>query len=648
MRSAILFAAASAALLSSAAAAAPAPGAAGGAAAPAFELPALEGGRFVSSASLFRDHQMTFVIFWDGECPSCVESLRQCQIFYDRVEGGDMTVVGINVDAGDDLAVRGVVAASGVTFPQLRDRDGAAAAAWGVPASTFAVFLVDREGMIADRRIDPEGPIPALMELMLLGGSGTGSAGAEEPEARPSSHDAGVCAGLLVRGDARVKFLSVDASGDGATGPYGERLEPGNSLLQRFELEASMRVGRHLRAGGLLRAGTEGIAVLRAGPQYFDSERGSVFASIEAGPLTARLGYFTMHMTPLTMMRWDWNDNPRTGGDAGCGCGATAGILIVESLEELGPDLTFEGATAGWSRGEFEADLFYAMPRRARDTRAVVWQYGGEEQAAYPLEIYGMQAKWRRHDRRTGRFWGAGVHLLGHREDSGAIDPVDLGYAPFEHHEGEILTADAEIPLLPAVSLEGEWIALCRDAGGNLGPGHDERAERDGSGGILGLAAAREGLLDLRFEYLRLSSGFYSPFAALSYEAGRHGMRASAIVRLPGGWSALSLFYKRLREIDVPEPGAERGELSFAGATFDIDHPAGPGGSISWLDRGEWRGGDMLGRDESRRTLTASVRHRFGRFAWIEAMYQRTDAEDALHGPTSRTDIFSVYLRAEF
>jgi hypothetical protein len=455
---------------------------------------------------------------------------------------------------------------------------------------------------------------------------------------------------LIARGDARVKFLSVDAEGGNATGPYGESLEPGNSILQRFELEASMRIGRHLRAGGLLRASNEGIAVLRSGPEYYDSEWGSMFASIEAGSFAARLGYFTMHMTPLTMMRWDWNDNPRTGGDAGCGCGATAGILIVESLEELGPELTFEGATAGWSRGEFDAGLFYAMPRRARDTPAVVWLYGGEEQASYPLEIYGLQARWRRHDQRTGRFWGAGVHLLGHREDPDAIDPVELGYAPFEHYDGEILTATAEIPLLETVSLEAEWIALCSATGGNIGPGHDEEVKLEGSGGIAGFVAGKEGLLELRLEYLRLDDGFHSPFAALSYEAGRHGMRSSAVLHLPGGWSALSLFYKRLREIEAPEAGAERDELSFAGVTFDVDHPAGPGGSLSWLDRGEWRGGDLLAYDESRRTLTASMRYRFGKPAWIEAMYQRTDGEQAQGSASaeSRTDIYSLYLRAEF
>jgi hypothetical protein len=289
------------------------------------------------------------------------------------------------------------------------------------------------------------------------------------------------------------------------------------------------------------------------------------------------------------------------------------------------------------------------MPRRARDTPVTVWVYGGKEQAAYSLEIFGLQAGWRRYDRRTGRFWSAGLHLLGHREDPGSIDPIELGYAPFEYYRGGILTATAEIPLLASVGLEGELIADCRATGGNLGPGHDEETELDGSGGIAGLVASTAPF-DLRLEYLRLNDGFYSPFAALSYEAGRQGVRGSAVVRLPGGWSTLSLFHKRLWEIDPPEPGAEREELVFSGVTVDVDHRSGPGGSLSWLDRGVSRGGDLLGYDESRRTLTASARFRFGKLAWIEAMYQRTDEERTEGSGTedSRTDIFSLYLRAEF
>lgn len=622
--------------------------AARGTPAPPFELPALGGGRLVASEDLFERNAKTFVVFWDGECPACVESLRECQAFHERVEGGDVAVVGVNGDRGDDLSVRMIVVSSGVTFPQLRDRDGAAAAAWGVPPSTFALFLVDRDGTITARRLDPDEPIPGLMERMLLGEAGTEPAAGEA--AAGLSSGIPLPAGLVIRGDARVKFLSIDVEGDGAVGPYGERLDPGNVLLQRIEFEASMPIGQRLRVGGMLRAENEGIEALRSGPQYLDSERGSMFASIDAGRFTARLGYFTMHMTPLTMTRWDWNDNPRTGGDAGCGCGATAGILIVRSLEELGPDLTLEGATAGWSSGEFETRTFYAMPRRARDTPATVWLYGGEEPAAYSLEIYGFHGQWRRYDRRTGGSWSAGVHLLGHREDAGSIDPVELGYAPLPAYEGEILTATARIPLLRSLSLEGEWIARCAATGRNLGPGRDERADLDGSGGIAGIVAGDGGPMEWRLEYLRLGEGFYSPFAAISYEAGRHGARGSAVVRLPGGWSALSLFHKHLREIDPPAPGADREEIVFTGVTIDVDHPAGPGGSLSWLDRGESRGGGTLGYDDSRRTMTAGLRYRFGKRAWIEGLYQLTDAERTGEGEggESRTRIYSVSFRAQF
>ena len=656
-------------LAAATAAAAGAPAAAGGFAfaaaqagvpgrpAPHFELPELDADGRVSSGQLFASHARTFVVFWSSRCPACIESLRESQRFHARVAGGDINIVGINGDDRDDLAVRGAVAAAGVRFLQLRDRGGAVTARYGVPASSFAVFLVDDGGMVLARVVDPREDAGLMMERMLLGLAHDESGDAADPFEEPPRVERRVAAplveigdeaGLVFKADARIKFFSADMRGADARGPYGERIDPGNSLLQRFTLEATGRINRHLSAGGILRAGNEGLEVLRSGPEYFDSEWGSAFVLIEAGRMSARLGYFSLHMTPLTLMRWDWDDSPRTGGATGCDCGGAAGVLTVRSLEELGPDLTFEGGLGRYSRGEFDADLFYAMPRRARYTRAVVWQYGGEERAAYSSEIYGLQARWRRHDSRTGRFWGAGLHLLGHREDPRSIDRQALGYGYMERYTGHILAATTEVPLAAGAGLRGEWIASCRAKGYEIG-GPDGQIELDGSGGSAGIVFEGRGPLEMRLDYLRLGEDFYSPFAALTYAAGRHGMRASADLRLPGGWSTLSLFYKRMRGTGAPA-GAEKDQLSFAGVTIDLEHPRGPGGSISYLDQGEWRLGDVERFEDYRRTFTAGLRHQFARQASIEALYQRTLGETGGGAKLdeSRTDIYSLSLRAGF
>ena len=313
-----------------------------------------------------------------------------------------------------------------------------------------------------------------------------------------------------------------------------------------------------------------------------------------------------------------------------------------------------------YARGEFAVDLFYALPRRARDTKALAWQFGGEERAAYSLEIYGLQARWRRLDRRTGRFWGAGLHLLGHREDPRSIDPVALGYAPFERYEGHILTTTAEIPLAASASLRAEWIplfpnrhadagSLCRTTGRNLGPARDERVDLEASGGIAGVVIERAGPFEMRFDYLRLGDEFYSPFAALTYAAGNHGARAAGTVHLPGGWSTLSLFYKRMRGLSAPPGGAEKDNLSFTGVAFDFDHPRGPGGGISYFDQGAWRAGEVDPFDGSRRTVTVGLRYTFLRQAWIEALYQRNKENGTREGDEGITsDIYSLALHAGF
>jgi peroxiredoxin len=609
--------------------------------APRFELPVLGGHGYLASHDKYSAYEATFVIFWSAECPECVESLRRCQEFHSTVTGGDISVLGVNGDEGGLLEVREIVEASGVDFVQLHDGTGLAAARYGVPPSSFAVFLVDRKGIVQSAAVDPQGDVYQLMEDMLMG-----EAVGESLE----SSGGGVSAyGFSLHGLARIKYLSIDTRGEDAQGPYGQSLQAGNSLLQRYELEIAKSLGRHVRVGGLLRISNEGIEVLRAGPDYLDSEWGSVFGQIDYGWLSLRLGYYEMHMTPLTMMRWDWDDNPRTGGDAGCGCGPAGGVLIVESVEELGPDLVFEGVRARLSSGEFETDVFYAMPRRARSVPVVAWQLIGEEMAAYSMEIYGLQTRWRRHDRRTGSFWSAGLHFLGSWEDPRSVDEGALGYAPFERYTSGILTATANLPIVSHVDLRGEWIMVNKAKGYNLGPGHDEEVDLSGSGGTAGLALDDAGPVDLNIDYLRLAKEFYSPFVAISYQPGRHGMRINGRVRLPGGWSALSVFYKRLESIDEVA-GMEKENLSFTGVTIDADLESGPGGSISVLDRGEWRGGDTLPYDSARRTYTLSARYRFLKNTFVEGMYQRVETEESPAGMDtgSDTNLYSVYFRSEF
>ena len=282
--------------------------------APGFELPAVEGG-YVESSSLFESHDLTFLVFWDSQCGHCVESLERANLFHLDYSGGSITVVGINTDLGPALRVRSVMERAGITFRQLLDPGGSVAGLYTVPFGTLALYLVDSRGLVVARRIDPESDLYPIMEEML-------SAPRPETVVAPSPSgmsEPGGEPGLSFRGDGRIRFLGIETRGSDPVGPYGEEVSSGNHVQYRFMLEMTKRLGRHLTFGGLLRISNEGEEVLESGPDYFGVEWGSAFASIGYEAFTLRLGYYTTHMTPLTLMRWDWLDNPRIGGDAGCG-----------------------------------------------------------------------------------------------------------------------------------------------------------------------------------------------------------------------------------------------------------------------------------------------------------------------------------------
>jgi cytochrome c biogenesis protein CcmG, thiol:disulfide interchange protein DsbE len=125
-----------------------------GEAAPASPLPRLEGGGDGSLA----DHrgQWVLVNFWASWCVPCREEAPVLEDFQRRHRQDDFTVVGIDSRdlSGDG---RAFVRRFGLSYPQLRDGDGATAhdfGTTGVPEN----FLVDPRGKV---RLLVRGPVTA-------------------------------------------------------------------------------------------------------------------------------------------------------------------------------------------------------------------------------------------------------------------------------------------------------------------------------------------------------------------------------------------------------------------------------------------------------------------------------------------------------
>jgi len=671
--------------------------------APGFELPIISGevdgktaGDNVKASDLFAGRDFTFLIFWESGCPHCVQSLSECEEFYQEFGGGGIGSAGICGGRGR-FAITADIEAAGTSFPMLWDRDDSAASGYGADYSSFSIFLVAGNGEIISRADDPEGNVQELM-LSMLSAAGTareervtgyqraleegsdysrkmpekgedskwiqpgktsGEAGLDEGRSEEACH-----AGFSFSGDVRIRFISTDSRGESAVDPYGQEVKRGNGLLSRFELVGERRIGGNLKVGGLVRVSNEGIERLRSGPKYFDSEWGSAFAEFSGGDFEFRLGYYPVSMTPLTMMRWDWDDNPRVGGDGGCTvCGGAAGAMTFMSLEELGPDLVFEGGRGAYSGGRFELELFYAIPRRVRDTSPYEAQYGGIEPACYSLEAYGLDARWRRPDDRTGSAWKAGLHLAGTREDESSFDAERIYGFAFPSYDSYILSATAEVPLLSWLKARGEWVISNQAEGKNIRSVNTPYAEEltlKGKGGMGGLVM--DGLRDLsvKCDYIYLGEEFYSPFMALSYIPGTEGIRVSSEFGIPvdrlmprvfsaaGVRSAgISVFYKKLREVEPPASGMEKKEISFTGFMLEAGFTGGFGASAGYLDRGNWREKEVGGYDAYRKVYSATLSYSVNPRSSILAQYQRIDTFDnsvmADQDSESKADIYSVY-----
>jgi peroxiredoxin len=620
--------------------------------APAFDLPTFDGENY-NSEQLFQDHTYTYLVFWDSSCPVCVEALNGCQFFYNEHMDENIEVIGIHMDVGRMADAQAIVEENGITLQQLWDIGGEAAQAYDVPVGVFTVFLVDRQGRVISKRVDTgEHTEEAMTEMLAAAGTAPFLA-ADTISTRPPQQGYR----FTFHGDVRSRFLSVDTRGEIPSGPYGQDVRPGNDLLYRFELEMARRITRHVRVGGLLRISNEGEEVLAAGPKYFGSEWGSAFAELTAAQVTARFGYYTIAMTPLTMMRWDWDDNPRFGGTAGCGCGATAGVLLLETLEELGPDLVFEGGIATHRWKGLHSRLFYGIPRRADRTTYQEYRSIGTAGAQYSLEIAGFESAWRRYSTRTGRHASAGVRAVAGWEDPRSVDFAGLGY-PGEKpwFQSGLVSIDATVPLFRFVELTGEWIAWNKFIEKGL-PGEDgDRLERTANGGMAGIVLDGLQYFSARVDYMRLDPGYYTPFAALSYIPNAEGGRASAKLTTADEQYAFSLFYKRLYEIEPPAENCEKQNNSVFGASLDMDLPSGVGGSIGWMDEGSWRDGNQLPVDDTRKSLFVGGRWRFVRNTHVELQYQRVETESSVTvQPTGdtldlqgQTNLYSVYFRTEF
>lgn len=319
--------------------------------------------------------------------------------------------------------------------------------------------------------------------------------------------------------DIRLRWRWVDS---GTPGPlrstYGELIQRGISLQHRFVFDLAYPVTQEVRIGGRVRVSNEPEDVLTTGPDYYSSEFGTAFIAYETPSFRSRFGFYETNYTPLTLMRWDLKDDAEGGGCPVCSSTpGTAGAILGESLEILGPVLTFEGVHFQASQGSaLGLDAFYARPRVAGGDEYTLTRQVNTYGARLDLSHYLSHA--------SGLFKGSLIAVRS-EEDEGSVETLEATPAyPPTPFNNTVYGVSLEVPMLRWLSLGGEaTLTTARTWEGA------RELDKDGLGAIASLDVSTH---DIRFEnaFIYLTPDWESYFRALSYSPDRKGWRSRLVI----------------------------------------------------------------------------------------------------------------------
>ncbi len=588
-----------------------------GSPAPRFVLPQIGSDHQVASDTLFEAYGLTLLAFWTTHCAECSRRMEACQQLRDWGEPDGLGVVGINFDDTPSAKMNLVASSAGPRLLHLYDPGGRMAAVYGAGAHSYSAFLVDGRGTIRatyyeimpNELLALKPTISGYLQEALDGGPSVTPGGTTAPPPPP-----GILAelGLLkdqrieLHGRGRMRWMHIDTTGTGAVGANGEPLVPGPSLRYRAELELTYAVTPGLKAGGFFRLSNEGDLVLRSGPDYLSNPSGSFILRYDTRgrlPLlrqvesSLRAGYYRVFTTPLTLMRWDKDDTPVAGGQRAQGCGVCggaagmAGFIRSESVEQVEPDLSFEGAR--WDLtlfDRFDLLLLYARPQAPHPEDPGECTTSDPEQNYYHQDLYGGRLK-----ANLALPWSpdpleiaATGFLTNDSEDLPGCSSLYMhgGISPASDR---VLGADVKVPLPGLTSIYGEVASShwepnlycetdCRTTDGlaaRVGLINDWRGSPDGH--LFGIST--KGLTTrAEFAYHYLEEDFFSTFSALTYESNLQGPRIS----LRGDWGPLGagMFFKHSVPLEEVTPPA------FADAHDQVKQTLS-----AWVDVELWAGG---------------------------------------------------------
>jgi len=129
--------------------------------APDFALPALDGS---SNHRLSEQRgEVVALVFWASWCGGCREQLALLRDLETLYRDWGLRVMAVSLDDKPRQAAS-VVAALGLTYPVMLDRDKEVSRAWD-PSGLPATYLLDRSGVVRYAQVAGDGP-PETRELV--------------------------------------------------------------------------------------------------------------------------------------------------------------------------------------------------------------------------------------------------------------------------------------------------------------------------------------------------------------------------------------------------------------------------------------------------------------------------------------------------
>jgi hypothetical protein len=335
----------------------------------------------------------------------------------------------------------------------------------------------------------------------------------------------------MITGEGKLRFRYVEADQDQITGSYGEVLKQGLGMRQRIDLTLDYFLTDYLTIRGTVRISNEEFEGILPPPDLISTRAiaGWWSANVYKPPFDVTLGAYDASFTPLTMMRWDQNDNPL--GAAGCGCQIAVGGISGESLEELEEDYLLEGAHVMYENRFTDASILYARPEVDMEGESFTrHMFGGRMRIILPY---------------TRNFSTLTIGITGLRV---VDDTQSVSMALYDPLQSDVVGVDINVPLLWKFSGVAEFARSIRDD--NLFSDVDVIHEENGI--IAGISLKSGDRIDLYALYIQLDPYFSPLYRAISYAKNRQGFRGSLTVRkipLMSHLLSASLYTKVLREI---------------------------------------------------------------------------------------------------